>query len=46
MKINFFSTTINHNIQKKINVILKKGNISSGKKSELFEIGKNAHTFE
>jgi perosamine synthetase len=37
MKINFFSTTINYNIQKKINVILKKGNISSGKKSELFE---------
>lgn len=35
MKINFFSTTINHNIQKKINVILKKGNISSGKKKRI-----------
>jgi len=43
MKINFFSTTINNSISKKINIILKKGHISSGKQSELFErnFGKN-----
>jgi perosamine synthetase len=37
MKINFFSTTINKSILRRINLILKKGNISSGEKSELFE---------
>jgi perosamine synthetase len=37
MKINFFSTTISKKIFKKINIILKKGNISSGKQNELFE---------
>jgi perosamine synthetase len=37
MQINFFSTTINDTVHKKINLILKNGQISSGKKSELFE---------
>ena len=37
MRINFFSTTINSSAQKKVNLILKKGKISSGQQSESFE---------
>ena len=37
MRVNFFSTTINTSAQKKVNLILKKGKISSGQQSELFE---------
>jgi perosamine synthetase len=37
MTINFFSTSLNKSIIKKLNILFKKGFISSGKKSDEFE---------
>ena len=37
MTVNFFSTTVNPNLKKKISNLLKNGFISSGKKSDEFE---------
>ena len=44
MGINFFSTTLNHNLNKKIGNLFRGGFISSGKKSDEFE-KKFAKTF-